>query len=139
MDIDIILNEFTSPQQAAELGLLAESYGIRGVWSSNYGDTRDPFLTLALLAHQSKDILMGPLAVSPYELHPLKMANQLFALNELSGGRATATGGDRRRGHGKHSSYGTEGFALIFLSSIFLCPVRRHPLRLDRLHVETLR
>ena len=91
MDIDIILNEFTTPQQAAELGLLAESYGIRGVWASNYGDSRDPFFTLALLAHQSSKLFMGPLAVSPYELHPLKMANLLFSLNELSRGRAMIT------------------------------------------------
>ena len=37
MEIDIILNEFTSPQEAAELGLMVENYGLRGVWSANYG------------------------------------------------------------------------------------------------------
>ena len=88
MQIDIILNEFASPAEAAELGLLAESYGMRGVWSSNYGWSRDPFFTLALLADQSTSIRMGPMAISPAELHPLKMANLLFSLNELSGGRA---------------------------------------------------
>ena len=31
---------------------------------------------------------MGPMAVSAAELHPLKMANLLFSLNELSNGRA---------------------------------------------------
>ena len=88
MDIDIILNEFASPTAAAELGLLAESYGIRGVWSSNYGWSRDAFFTLSLLADRSSRIRMGPMAVSPAELHPLKMANLLFSLNELSHGRA---------------------------------------------------
>ena len=88
MDIDIILNEFASPQEATELGLLAESYGIRGVWSSNYAWSRDPFLTLSPLAYQSTQIRLGPLAISPYELHPLKMANLLFGLNEMSRGRA---------------------------------------------------
>jgi alkanesulfonate monooxygenase SsuD/methylene tetrahydromethanopterin reductase-like flavin-dependent oxidoreductase (luciferase family) len=88
MEIDIILNEFASPAEAAELGLLAEGYGIRGVWSTNYGDSRDPFFTLALLADQSSRIRMGPLAVSAAELEPLKMANQLFSLNELCKGRA---------------------------------------------------
>ena len=88
MDIDIILNEFASPQEAAELGLLAESYGIRGVWSTNYAWSRDPFLTLAPLASESSRIRLGPLAISPYELHPLKMANLLFGLNEMSNGRA---------------------------------------------------
>jgi 5,10-methylenetetrahydromethanopterin reductase len=88
VDIDIILNEFASPGEAAELGLLAESYGMRGVWASNYGWSRDPFLTLSLLAERSSSIRMGPMAISPAELHPLKMANLLFSLNELSGGRA---------------------------------------------------
>jgi 5,10-methylenetetrahydromethanopterin reductase len=93
MDIDIILNEFASPQEAAELGLLAESLGVRGVWSSNYAWSRDPFLTLAPLADQSSRIRLGPLAVSPYELHPLKMANLLYGLNEMSRGRAMITVG----------------------------------------------
>lgn len=88
MEIDIILNEFASPQAAAELGLLAESYGLRGVWSSNYTWSRDPFFTLSLLADRSSSIRMGPMAISAAELHPLKMANLLFSLNELSDGRA---------------------------------------------------
>jgi 5,10-methylenetetrahydromethanopterin reductase len=88
MEIDIILNEFASPAEAAELGLMAERYGMRGVWSSNYGWSRDPFFTLSLLAHQSSRIRLGPMAVSAAELHPLKMANLLFSLNELSKGRA---------------------------------------------------
>jgi alkanesulfonate monooxygenase SsuD/methylene tetrahydromethanopterin reductase-like flavin-dependent oxidoreductase (luciferase family) len=88
VDIDIILNEFASPQAAAELGLMAERYGVRGVWASNYGWSRDPFFTLSLLAHQSSRIRLGPMAISPAELHPLKMANLLFSLNELSRGRA---------------------------------------------------
>jgi 5,10-methylenetetrahydromethanopterin reductase len=88
MEVDIILNEFASPREAAELGLMAERYGARGVWSSNYGWSRDPFMTLSLLAHQSTRIRLGPMAISPAELHPLKMANLLFSLNELARGRA---------------------------------------------------
>jgi 5,10-methylenetetrahydromethanopterin reductase len=88
VDIDIILNEFASPQEALELGLMAERYGARGVWSSNYGWSRDPFMTLSLLAERSSRIRLGPMAISPAELHPLKMANLLFSLNELARGRA---------------------------------------------------
>ena len=88
MEIDIILNEFTSPQEAAELGLMVENYGLRGVWSANYGWSRDPFFTLALLAERSSKVRLGPMAVAPAELHPLKIANLLFALNDLSNGRA---------------------------------------------------
>jgi len=88
MEIDIILNEFTSPDAAAELGLMAENYGVRGVWASNYGWSRDPFMALSLLADRSSKIRLGPMAVSAAELHPLKMANLLFSLNEMSHGRA---------------------------------------------------
>lgn len=88
MDIDIILNEFASPADAAELGLMAERYGMRGVWASNYAWSRDPFLTLSTLARESSTIRLGPMAISPAELHPLKMANLLFSLNEMSRGRA---------------------------------------------------
>lgn len=88
MEIDVILNEFASAAEARELGLLAERYGIRGVWASNYGWSRDPFLTLGLLAEASQRIRLGPMAISPAELHPLKMANLLFTLNEISRGRA---------------------------------------------------
>ena len=83
MKIDIILNEFATPQEAAELSALAESYGIRGVWSSSYADGRDPFFVLALAANQTDAIQLGPLAVSPYELHPLKMANVHFSLLQM--------------------------------------------------------
>lgn len=88
MDIDIILNEFAEPRTAAELSRLAESYGIRGVWSSSYADGRDPFMTLTLAAAETSKVRLGPLAISPYELHPLKISNALQTLNELSGGRA---------------------------------------------------
>jgi len=88
MHIDIILNEFATASEAAELSCQAESFGIRGVWSSSYTDSRDPFMVLALAADQTERIRMGPLAISPYELHPLKMANALYTLDEMSDGRA---------------------------------------------------
>ena len=88
MEIDIILNEFASADEAAELAVLAESFGVRGVWSSSYSDGRDPFMVLTRAADRTSSIRLGPLAVSPYELHPLKMANALHTLNEMSGGRA---------------------------------------------------
>lgn len=93
MEIDIIFNEFTTPAEAAELGLLAERYGLRGVWSTNYPTSQDPFFALSLLASRSSTIRMGPLAISPFELHPLRMGNLLYSLNELSGGRGMITVG----------------------------------------------
>ena len=91
MDIDIILNEFDSPRAIAQQAALAESYGFRAVWSTSYATGRDCFLSLAEAATKTSKILLGPLAVSPMELHPLKMMQQLLTLNELCNGRATIT------------------------------------------------
>ena len=88
MDIDIILEPDLTPTQVAELGQKAERYGIRALWSSNYFAHWDCFLSLIPLAQSTSKLLMGPLAVSPFEMHPLKIANSLLSLNELCGGRA---------------------------------------------------
>lgn len=88
MRIDLILESSAPPDRIAELGRLAESYGLGGVWMSSMLDARDPFLNFAELARTSRSIRMGPIAVSPFELHPLKMATSLLTLNEASGGRA---------------------------------------------------
>lgn len=88
MDIDIILEPDLTPQQIKELGVAAERYGVRAIWTSNYFAHWDCFISLAPLALETSRLLMGPLAVSPFEMHPLKIANALLTLNELSAGRA---------------------------------------------------
>jgi len=88
MRFHIILEANNSPERLAELALLAESYGMEGVWLSNMHDSRDPFVNLVDAARATSRIKLGPVAVSPYELHPLKMATALLTLNEISGGRA---------------------------------------------------
>ena len=88
MEIDIILEPNLTPRQIAELGVAAEKYGVRAIWTSNYFAHWDGFLSLLPLAQQTQKLLMGPLAVSPFEMHPLKIANSLLTLNEMSDGRA---------------------------------------------------
>lgn len=88
MRIDIILESNNSPERVRELGQLAEQYGLGGVWVSNMNDARDPFINFVPLAMATKRIRLGPIAVSPFELHPLKMASSLLTLNEVAGGRA---------------------------------------------------
>jgi 5,10-methylenetetrahydromethanopterin reductase len=83
------LLEPDSPERIAALGLLAERSGVESVWLPNILSARDPFLAFTDLARQSRSIRMGPVAISPFELHPLKMANALLSLNELSHGRAS--------------------------------------------------
>jgi 5,10-methylenetetrahydromethanopterin reductase len=88
MDIDLILEPDRSPAEIRELGLLAERYGIRTLWASNYASARDVFLSLVPLAQATQRLGIGVLVVSPWEMHPLKMANSLLTLNEYCDGRA---------------------------------------------------
>ena len=87
MDIDLIIEPDLSPAQLVELAQAAERYGIRGLWTSNYFAHWDPFISLVELSHHTDKLLLGALAVSPFEMHPLKIANALLSLNEISGGR----------------------------------------------------
>jgi alkanesulfonate monooxygenase SsuD/methylene tetrahydromethanopterin reductase-like flavin-dependent oxidoreductase (luciferase family) len=87
MRLDLVL-EPGSPAEFAELGVLAESLGFGNVWTANHIAARDPFMSFMPLADRSQRIGMGPIAISPYELHPVKIANQLLTLNEAAHGRA---------------------------------------------------
>jgi len=89
MDIDIILEPDVTPDELKELGLLAERNGINRLWIQNYSAARDGFMSLVPLAIASTRIKIGVMVVSPWEMHPLKMANALLTLNEYSKGRAT--------------------------------------------------
>ena len=93
MRIDIFLESNNSSETVLRLGKLAEEVGLGGVWVSNLNDSRDPFINFVPLAMGSDRIKLGPIAVSPFELHPLKMASSLITLNEMAKGRAQIVGG----------------------------------------------
>lgn len=88
MRIDVILEPDKTTDEVIELGQLAERMGFGAVWMPNKPDGKDPFAIFSVLARFTHRIKMGPIAVSPFELHPLKMAMSLLTLNEISGGRA---------------------------------------------------
>lgn len=87
MEIDVILEADVTPAQIAELARIAEGYGIRGLWAQNYANARDPFMCLMPAAMVTKRIMLGAVVISPYEMHPLKIANAVSTLNEYSNGR----------------------------------------------------
>jgi len=91
MELDIILEADLKPSEIKDLGLLAEEYGFRAIWAQNYARARDAFMSLVPLAEASKKIGVGVVIVSPYEMHPLKIANATLTLNEFCGGRALVT------------------------------------------------
>jgi len=93
MELDIILEADLTPDQITELGLLAEQYGFRAIWAQNYARARDAFMSIVPLARASSRIRIGVVIVSPYEMHPLKIANAALTLNEYCAGRAVVAVG----------------------------------------------
>jgi alkanesulfonate monooxygenase SsuD/methylene tetrahydromethanopterin reductase-like flavin-dependent oxidoreductase (luciferase family) len=94
MQIDIILEPDLPPSKVTEIAVAAENYGFRTLWHSNYHQNPDAFMMLVPVALATRRIKLGVLAVSPYEIQPLKIGNALLTLNEFSKGRAVvAIGG----------------------------------------------
>jgi alkanesulfonate monooxygenase SsuD/methylene tetrahydromethanopterin reductase-like flavin-dependent oxidoreductase (luciferase family) len=89
LKIDIILEAGLPAAHVEQLGQMAEAYGIQTLWVASFPSRRDPIPALALLSRSTKKIRLGTLPMSPWEVHPLRIADQLLTLNELSGGRAT--------------------------------------------------
>jgi 5,10-methylenetetrahydromethanopterin reductase len=87
MRIDVILPAHLSADEMLALGRLADEQGLGTVWVANVLASRDPFVNFVPLAMQTRHVGVGPIAVSPFELHPLKMANLLLTLNEFAAGR----------------------------------------------------
>ena len=88
LDIELIVGNDMHPDEVAEFAVAAEQAGVRTLWNSNITDGYDPFMALVPAARATSRIRLGPLALSPYEMHPLKIGYALSTLNELSGGRA---------------------------------------------------
>ena len=57
MDIEIILEPDLHPNEIAEIAVKAEEYGIRALWSSNYHQNWDAFISLVPAAQKTKKIL----------------------------------------------------------------------------------
>lgn len=94
MKIDLMLEPDLDPDQISALAQQAENYGMRALWVQNYVASRDPFMALVPAALATKKIRLGVVVVSPYEMHPMKIGNALFTLNEYSKGRgAVVIGG----------------------------------------------
>jgi alkanesulfonate monooxygenase SsuD/methylene tetrahydromethanopterin reductase-like flavin-dependent oxidoreductase (luciferase family) len=95
--LGLVLNGRRSADEVAELARLAEAAGLHHLWLSGGSRTKDHFLRLAVAATRTRRITLGPVAVSPFEAHPARIALEVLTLHELSGGRATIVlggGGD---------------------------------------------
>ena len=93
MKVQIFLEAGIPPADVVELGELAVDAGIQALWASSFPARREPFMCLAALAARQHDLQLGAVPISPYEMHPLKIADSLLTLNELSGGHGAITVG----------------------------------------------
>src|SRR5215471_14936128 len=97
MRVGVVLDGRRSAGEIAELARLAETYGLSTVWLSGGARTKDHFVRLALAAAATRRIRLGPVAVSPFEMHPVHIGLALLTLDEIAPGRAClvlGAGGD---------------------------------------------
>ena len=89
MKIDVILSAGLPAGEVEALGILADEYGLSTVWGSSFPSRRDPWLMMTGLTHSTSAIRLGTMPVSPYEVHPLRLADTLLTFNEMCAGRAS--------------------------------------------------
>ncbi len=89
MKIDVLLEPDQTPDQLTELALLCEQAGVQTMWLQNYVACRDAFMSLVPAALATRRVGLGVCVISPWEMHPVKMANSLLTLQEYSKGRAS--------------------------------------------------
>jgi alkanesulfonate monooxygenase SsuD/methylene tetrahydromethanopterin reductase-like flavin-dependent oxidoreductase (luciferase family) len=88
MRIDLVLSALSSPEELAELALLAETAGVGTVWTASYLASRDAWSNLVPAARATRRIGLGAIAVNPYDTHPVRIATGLLTLNQHAEGRA---------------------------------------------------
>jgi 5,10-methylenetetrahydromethanopterin reductase len=88
MQIELIIGCEMHPQEVADYAVAAEKAGVRALWHSNLPNGWDPFMGLSLAAGATSRIKLGVLALSPYEMHPVRIAYSIISLNEMAQGRA---------------------------------------------------
>src|SRR5262249_40878268 len=88
MRVGLVLDGRRSAAEIAELARLAESYGFSHLWLSGGARTKDHFVRLALAAASTRAIRLGPVALSPFEMHPAHIGLALLTLDEIARGRA---------------------------------------------------
>jgi alkanesulfonate monooxygenase SsuD/methylene tetrahydromethanopterin reductase-like flavin-dependent oxidoreductase (luciferase family) len=97
MEVGVVLDGRRPAAEVAELAQLAESCGLAHVWLGGGARTKDHFVRLAVAAAATRRIRIGPIAVSPFEMHPAQIGLALLTLDEASHGRAgmvLGAGGD---------------------------------------------
>lgn len=97
LKLGVVLNGRRSASEIAGLAQLAEQQGFAHLWLSGGSRTKDHFLRLSLAGARTRRIQLGPVAISPFEMHPVRIGLSVLTLDEMSRGRASIVlggGGD---------------------------------------------
>lgn len=97
MKIGVIYDGRATAQQITQWGELAEHYGFSHIWVASSLNAKDPFLRLSLVATSTSRVTLGAMAISPFDMHPVRIGMTLLTLHELARGRTAVVvgaGGD---------------------------------------------
>lgn len=87
MRVDVLLEPDQTPAQLADLARLCEQQGIQRMWLQTYVNSRDPFLSLVPAMQATSRMGLGICVISPWEMHPVRIAAALMTLQEYGKGR----------------------------------------------------
>jgi 5,10-methylenetetrahydromethanopterin reductase len=87
MRLQVCFLQETLPE-TVRLARLCEDLAYDLVWLPDQSFHRDPFVTLAMIGHQTSRIKVGLGVTNPYSRHPAQIARAIATVDEVSCGRA---------------------------------------------------
>ena len=88
MNYGLLLLGEHAPDHVLRLACLAEAHSFQDFWFADEKFFRDPFVSLAHLAHGTTAIRLGTCVTDPFTRHPALIAMAAATLDEISRGRA---------------------------------------------------
>lgn len=88
MKAGLLLLPHDPPARLAESAALAEATGYDHFWLADERFFREVYASLALVAHYTARMTLGPCVTDPYSRHPALTAMAVATLDEIAGGRA---------------------------------------------------
>lgn len=87
-ELGVLVTSQLGPAEAADLARTCEQAGYGKFWYTDIPFCRDCYVVLAVAAHATTDIMIGPGVTNPFSRHPAVTAAAIATLDEVSGGRA---------------------------------------------------
>jgi 5,10-methylenetetrahydromethanopterin reductase len=84
----LLLLPHDPPARLVETAQLAEAAGYDHFWLADERFFREVYSSLALVAHHTARVTLGPCVTDPYARHPALTAMAIATLDEIAGGRA---------------------------------------------------